>query len=155
MPCHTGTRCTLISVLTQTSQSLGRDGGREGAHLKVGMPVLHLTIHLISKRRNDTNCKPRFATIRRGAHFRLLGWPTGEAGLEHTGLPSQHIWEAKMTSDPHWTESEASNHNHQTRKKAHTANSTGTDGPRGDKMSVAHAAPQFTLENSGDCSVLK
>jgi len=99
---------------------LGRDGRREGAHLKVGMPVLHLTIHPISKRRNDTNRKRRIATIRRGAHFRLLGWPTGEAGLEHTGLPSQHIWEAKMMSDPHCTESEASNHNRQTRKKKPT-----------------------------------
>jgi len=40
--------------------------------------------------------------------------------LEHTGLPSQHIWEAKMMSDPHCTESEASNHNRQTRKKKPT-----------------------------------
>jgi len=39
--------------------------------------------------------QPKIATIRRGAHFRLLGWPTGEAGLEHTGLPSQHIWKLR------------------------------------------------------------
>lgn len=75
------------------------------------------------------------------------GCPFQAAGLAHRGgwlgtyrstIPA--YLEAKMTSDPHCNESEASNHNCQNRKKAHTANSTGTDGLRGDKMSVAHAA---------------